>query len=230
MGARSRISSDVFSTEVSRSDAAAGRHVVERNGRTLGCVLLPLDPEPVGAAPLVILLHGAGGTSEQGLRLLEPFASTAGMIVVAPQSRRQTWDLILGGYGADVEAIEQLLRWTLERRQASRSHFAIGGFSDGASYALSLGLDNGDAFTHIVALSPGFAAPADPRGKPRIFVSHGVLDRVLPIQSCSRRITPQLKKAGYSLEYREFDGEHTVPTNVAQHATRWLMDAPDVAV
>lgn len=30
------------------------------------------------------------------------------------------------------------------------------GFSDGASYALSLGLPNGNLFSHIVAFSPGF--------------------------------------------------------------------------
>ena len=36
------------------------------------------------------------------------------------------------------------------------THLAISGFSDGASYALSLGLANADLFTHIVAFSPGF--------------------------------------------------------------------------
>jgi len=51
---------------------------------------------------------------------------------------------------------------------------AIQGFSDGASYALSLGLTNGDLFTHVIAFSPGFAAPAEQRGRPRIYVSHGV--------------------------------------------------------
>ena len=230
MAAQSRISSKVLSTEVSRSAAAAGQHVVQQNGRMLGRVLLPPNAEPARSAPVALLLHGAGGTSEHGLRLLEPFASAAGMIVIAPQSQSYTWDLILGGYRADVETVEQLLSWTLERRQASRSNFAIGGFSDGASYALSLGLDNGDVFTHIVALSPGFAAPVAPQGKPRIFVSHGVRDRVLPIDTCSRRLAPRLKRSGYSLDYYEFDGEHTVPTNVAKHAARWLIEAPDVAV
>lgn len=35
------------------------------------------------------------------------------------------------------------------------AHVAIGGFSDGASCALSLGLVNGDLFTHVMAFSPG---------------------------------------------------------------------------
>ncbi len=44
----------------------------------------------------------------------------------------------------------------------------IGGFSDGASYALSLGLTNGDLFTHVLAFSPGFMRPASQVGRPKV--------------------------------------------------------------
>ena len=47
------------------------------------------------------------------------------------------------------------------------------------SYALSLGLANGDLFTHVIAFSPGFITPAPPSGRPPIFVSHGTADQVL---------------------------------------------------
>ena len=60
------------------------------------------------------------------------------------------------------------------------------GFSDGASYALSIGLANGDLFGHVLAWSPGFVAPPEFVGRPRVFVSHGTDDRVLPIDRCSR--------------------------------------------
>jgi predicted esterase len=99
---------------------------------------------------------------------------------------------------------------------------AVAGFSDGASYALSLGVANGDLFTHIIAFSPGFLAPASRNGQPRIFVSHGVKDGVLPIDSCSRKIVPRLKHAGYEVRYREFDGPHTVPPEVAREALDWF--------
>jgi phospholipase/carboxylesterase len=58
---------------------------------------------------------------------------------------------------------------------------AVEGFSDGASYALSIGLTNGDLLTHVVAFSPGFASPVAYTGKPPVFVSHGTHDEVLPI-------------------------------------------------
>jgi phospholipase/carboxylesterase len=64
------------------------------------------------------------------------------------------------------------------------------GFSDGASYALSLGLTNGDLFRHVIAFSPGFMAPAARRGEPPVFVSHITRDGVLPIGVTSHRIVP----------------------------------------
>ena len=88
---------------------------------------------------------------------------------------------------------------------------SVGGFSDGASYALSLGVMNGDFFTHVLAFSPGFFRALEPHGRPRIYISHGTNDRVLPIDPCSRRIVAQLKGAGYDVTYKEFNGGHTVP-------------------
>jgi phospholipase/carboxylesterase len=99
---------------------------------------------------------------------------------------------------------------------------AAGGFSDGASYALSVGLGNGDLFTHVLAFSPGFMAPAVVVGEPRVYVSHGSRDEVLPI-GCSRRIVPELGRAGYDVRYHEFDGPHTVPEAVARGAVDWFL-------
>jgi predicted esterase len=111
---------------------------------------------------------------------------------------------------------------TFSRYAIDPAHVAIGGFSDGASYALSLGLTNGDLFTHIIAFSPGFMAPAEYEGKPRIFISHGTRDQVLPIDACSRRIVPQVRGAGYDVEYHEFDGPHTVPPEMTRRAVDWF--------
>jgi phospholipase/carboxylesterase len=66
----------------------------------------------------------------------------------------------------------------------------VTGFSEGVSYVLSVGLPNGDLFTHVIAFSPGFASSAAYRGKLPVFVSHGTRDKVLPIDRCSRRSSP----------------------------------------
>jgi phospholipase/carboxylesterase len=128
---------------------------------------------------------------------------------------------LMGGYGPDVEFIDRALRETFNSLAVDAERLVVAGFSDGASYALSLGLTNGDLFTHVVAFSPGFSAPAERRGKPPVFVSHGTADEVLPIDRTSRQIVPRLEREGYEVLYREFDGPHTVPKPVAREALDW---------
>jgi len=172
--------------------------------------------------PLVLMLHGAGASAQQGIALLQPLADAAGFMLLAPASRERTWDVIVGGYGPDVAHIDWVLGWTFRRYAVDPRRLAVGGFSDGASYALSLGITNGDLFTHVMAFSPGFMAPAAQRGRPHVFISHGVQDPVLPIDLCSRRIVPQLEGAGYGVRYEEFGGGHRVPRGIAEEAVRWF--------
>lgn len=100
---------------------------------------------------------------------------------------------------------------------------AAAGFSDGATYALALGRANGTLFSRIIAFSPGFLIPAHLRGSPRIFISHGRQDDVLLIDSCSRIIVPRLRRDGYDVTYREFDGEHEVPDAIVREALEWFV-------
>jgi phospholipase/carboxylesterase len=173
-------------------------------------------------APLALTLHGAGGDARSGISHFRHLADAAGVVLLAPESRGRTWDVLVGGYGPDVEFIDRALEWTFDHLALDTRRLAITGFSDGASYSLSLGLNNGDLFTHVIAFSPGFLATAGLRGKPPVFVPHGIHDRVLPIERCSRRIVPQLDHAGYQVHYREFDGPHTVPTSIAREALHWF--------
>jgi phospholipase/carboxylesterase len=174
-------------------------------------------------APLVLSLHGAGGDAQGGLYPLQPLADDGGFLVLSVPSRGLTWDAVRGGFGPDVTFVDQALAWTFERYVAQPAYIAVAGFSDGASYALSLGLANGDLFRQVMAFSPGFVAAAPPRGRPRIFVSHGTVDSVLPIDQCSRRIVPRLREAEYEVTYQEFDGPHTVPPQIAHTAATWFL-------
>src|SRR5215212_9687558 len=187
-----------------------------------GLLYVPAGYGEIAPAPLALTLHGAGGSARSGISHFLHLADTAGVVLLAPESRGRTWDVLVGGYGSDVEFIDRALESTFERLALDTRRLAITGFSDGASYALSLGLTNGDLFTHVIAFSPGFMVPASRRGKPPVFVSHGTHDRVLPIEHCSRRIVPQLDHAGYQVRYREFDGPHTVPESIAREALHWF--------
>jgi len=171
---------------------------------------------------LLVMLHGAGGSGEGVLRRVAAAAEDAGVAVLAPDSRDATWDGIRGGFGPDVAFIDRALVRVFEGVPIDPERVAVGGFSDGATYALSLGLVNGDLFRRVVAFSPGFIVGGTPQGKPRFFVSHGKADRILPIDQCSRVIVPQLQRRGYEVTFKEFDGGHQVPPDIALEALRWI--------
>ncbi|MEH1165069.1 phospholipase [Micromonospora sp. CPCC 205539] len=205
--------------------APAGlRSIIGPDGELLAMVYAP-EPATDGTAyRLVLLLHGAGGSARQGLDLLRPVADAHHLLLVAPQAAASSWDLIAGGFGVDVRRIDGLLTSTFDGYPVRDVTF--GGFSDGASYALSLGLANGDLVDAVLAFSPGFAAPPVTHGRPRIFISHGVDDRVLPIDVCSRRLVPHLHSLGYDVTFEEFPGGHELPTPVRGSAITWLTPRP----
>lgn len=188
-----------------------------------GILYVPASYNANSPAPLVLMLHGAGQSSEIGIRPFLPFADAAGLVLVAPDSRGGTWDFLYGPYGADVAFIDRALAHVFERCAIDPSRITIEGFSDGASYALSLGLTNGDLFSRIIAFSPCILAPAATVGRPRIFMSHGTDDRILPIDSCGRRLATKLVSLGYQLDFHEFNGPHLVPKETAQEAVAWLV-------
>lgn len=190
-----------------------------------GVLYVPETAEP--GAPPIVFFHGAGGTGRRELRAVVAAADRYGAVVIAPDSRGPTWDIILQrGFGPDVEFVDQVLVDVAARCAIDLDRLAVGGISDGASYALSLGLGNGDLFRSIVAYSPGFAMPGDPVGQPTIFVSHGTRDQVLPIDMCSRRLVTTLRAVDYDVTYEEFDGGHTVPPPIAELGFRRWLDGP----
>jgi phospholipase/carboxylesterase len=207
--------------------ASPGLHPLGLDRDRDALLLVPAGYRPDQPVPFVLSLHGAGGDANSGLYPLRDLADEAGLILLSPGSRRQTWDVIRGGYGPDVAFIDRALTAAFALCVVDPDRLAVAGFSDGASYALSLGITNGDLFQDVMAFSPGFMAPADQRGEPRIFISHGTRDQVLAIDRTSRKIVPQLIRAGYDVRYREFEGPHTVPPEIAREALEWFL-APDV--
>ena len=199
-----------------------GEHALDLGGDRDGVLIVPPQYRPNRAAPLAVMLHGAGGYASRLASRLS-IASSLGVLLLVPESRGTTWDAIRGSYGPDVEFINRALDQTFTRCAVDQRKLAVGGFSDGATYGLSLGLDNGSLFTHVMAFSPGFIAARRPSGRPRIFISHGRSDTILPIDVTSRRIVPELEDSGYAVTYKEFDGPHAVPEGIAEDAFKWFV-------
>jgi phospholipase/carboxylesterase len=199
-----------------------GLHPLDIGVRRDGALYLPPAYRPDRAVPLVLLLHGAGGSGAAITRRFRPNADELGIAFVAPDSRGPTWNSS-GRFGADVAFVDKALRTAFLRCNTAPGRLYIAGFSDGASYSLSLGLTNGDLFQRIAAFSPGYLDPAEPHAKPEIFIAHGTRDDILPIDVSSRRFVPWLRRDGYAVEYREFDGVHETPAEICRAAFQWLV-------
>lgn len=166
------------------------------------------------------MLHGATQSAADMFGYLGSTPDETGVAVLAPNSRETTWDAIYGGFGSDVEFLNRALERVFETTAIDPRRIAIGGFSDGASYAISLGLINGDLFNNIIAFSPGFVVDGSPHGKPRIFISHGTNDHILPINRCGRPIATSLKSRGYDVTFHEFDGDHEITADIAREGLK----------
>jgi phospholipase/carboxylesterase len=187
-----------------------------------GVLSVPPGYSPGKPVPLLFMLHGALGRYE-GYNLFCKVAAEDGIAVVTPDARNGTWDLVQGGFGPDVAFLERALQYTFDHVAVDPRRIGLAGFSDGASYALSAGLANGDLFTHLMAFSPGFMAPPSRTGKPRIFVTHGRQDEVLSFSGTRDRIVPQLKGWGYDVQFREFNGGHALDPDLGREAFRWMI-------
>jgi phospholipase/carboxylesterase len=201
-----------------------GTHALKLRGERDTLLYVPKSARLDRPVPLMVYLHGATGSEQQGVRRMGPLADEMGFVVLSPASQGGTWDAIRDEYGPDVKLIDQALARTFAICRVDAKRIGVSGFSDGASYGLGLGLANGDLFGAVLAYSPGFIPPRSVRsGKPRIFVSHGRQDEILPIERCSRMLVPELTKAGYAVTFREFEGPHTVPKEVAEESLRWFL-------
>lgn len=177
-----------------------------------------------GRVPLLVMMHGAGGDSQRTMRKVIPLAEKYRFVAMLPDSRDISWDAIRGGYGVDVEFIDEALRSVFGQVRVDPKRIALGGFSDGGTYALSLGRANGDLFAAIIGMSPGFIVDAPPVGKPRVFMAHGTRDGVLPIDQTSRQIVPRLESEGYDVEFVEFEGKHDLVPATFEKAIQWWLE------
>ena len=172
--------------------------------------------------PLLMFLHGATQSADDMAWYLDSAPDETGVAILAPNSRETTWDAITDSFGPDVQFLNRALERVFETVTVDPARIAIGGFSDGATYAIALGLINGDLFKRVAAFSSGFLFDATTHGKPSFFISHGTQDNILPIDRCGRKVAADLKSRGYDVTFREFDGRHEIPGDVMREGLRWV--------
>lgn len=178
-------------------------------------LFVPTSYRPGTPMPFALTLHGCCSEAKGGLNLWYRLAKRHGVILLAPDG---------GGSWSGAEGrIDAGLEQVFSRYAVDPDRIAVVGFSAGASYALTLGLANGDLFTHVVAHSPGSYYHLGARGKPEVFVAHGVKDQTIPV-SVSRDIVPELRRDEYKVRYVEYPLGHRPQPHIMARAVRWFLD------
>jgi predicted esterase len=190
---------------------------------------------PREQARVIVLPHGAGG---DGRRMIEGFRAVAeaeGLLLVAPKSMGRTWDMIEAmrsmpagtrGFrfgGGDSARIQRVVAQMRQRAGIVPEQVVLAGFSDGASFALSLGPAQPALYDAIVGFSPGFIIrPESVSGRQPVFISHGRSDPILSFAGSGERVVAQLRLAGHRVAFHPFDGGHFMPREIVAEAFRFV--------
>jgi phospholipase/carboxylesterase len=187
-----------------------------------GTLYVPKSYKAGTPMPLLMLLHGYGGFGDS-MKYMFNLAEEFGVIVLAPESRDLTWGQSAPGFDPDVRFLSAAVRHVVDMLDVDPSHVALGGVSDGAGYALSMGLAYGGSFPYLMIFSGGLMIPFRREGNPHIFIAHGLNDIQMPIDRTGRRFATELKSSGYDVTYREYEGGHAVPRDVVREAFEWFL-------
>ena len=207
-------------------DAPAGTGRIQHDEQ-LAWVVTPPAIEPGRAYPLVVVLHGAGRQDEMIVKGLQAERTEA--IFVVPRSLGMTWDLIEGTDAPDLRFLDGVLHSLYRRYRIDPAKRALAGYSDGASYALAIGLSNPRTFAAVMAWAAGFLAidtpnlkPDDP--KPRVFLEYGTHDQLFPFERVAVPMREVLERMGYPLEFRVDEGGIHWPRREFLHdALAWFL-------
>lgn len=208
----------------------AGRHALPFPEGREAVLVVPEGLAQGIPVPLLVLFHGAGGEANKVLPFFVRWARARHFLLLAPQSMFPTWDVVIGGHGPDLERLEAALQQVASHFTLDPAHLAFAGFSDGGSYALSVGLSNGDVASHVIALSAGFMNTFVRHGAPRVFLAHGRSDTQLPFETSARLHAQRLLEEGVDLTLLPFDGDHVILPGVVERAVAFFLGAQAVGV
>ena len=189
-------------------------------------------PASAGAQPpLLVLLHGAGRRADRMIESLSEEADRRGIVLLAPTSRGATWDSVSNAEqppspdsmlanslahrfsaSRDATRVEAAIAALGKLLPVDRSRTVLAGFSDGATFALAMGLSRSHSFSAVIAWSPGIAIEtASPARGRKVFVSHGREDPVLSFNTDCAEIVPMVQSEGAVVSFLPFEGGHEMP-------------------
>ena len=208
---------------LARLHAGSGRpdtgvqHSADTSGTARGgfSIYVPETYDPSKAHPVILALHGAGGSGRAFLWNWLRAARTRGAILVSPTSRAPTW--ALDGPDIDTPNLASLMDQVRERWNVDEKHLMMTGMSDGGSFTYMSGLQPEQPYTHLAPVAASFPPlmlefySADRMKDLPVHITHGALDWLFP-PAQGRGMAAALESFNARVIYREIgDLSHTNP-------------------
>lgn len=213
-----------------REEASPEGFVRIEHGPHRAVLLTPDDIDPEERLPLVTVFHGAGRQDEMLVKACHGEPQRRRALFLVPRSLDATWDLITGRGQADLEFLEHAWDLVYRRYPVDADRQVLMGYSDGASYALSMALSNPGVFDAALCWAAGFvvvdrSSIGRPGRKPRIYLEYGTHDELFPFEQIALPMRDDLRKAGYELEFSVDEGGRHWPSGTFHaEALSWYFD------
>lgn len=198
------------------------------------CLFGPLHYEPDYAYPLIVWLHGSGG-SEADARRVMPHISMQNFVAVAPRGTQPVSQRKLGYRWSQkhVAAAESRVLQALEMAE-SRFHIAanrifLGGFDCGATMAYRIAFAHPHKFAGVVAACGGFptgrrpfARLAESRKLP-VLMLYGEQSEVYPPEAACADLR-LFHAAGLDTTLRQYPSGQSLSKEMLGDVNRWVME------
>jgi phospholipase/carboxylesterase len=199
--------------------------VGDPDGRGGFCLYVPesYDGEPL---PLVVALHGGYGRGRDFLWSWLREARGRRFLLMAPTSQGTTWSL--QAPPVDGRRLASMVEYACESWSVDRDRILLTGLSDGATFALLVGLSPDSPYTALAPVSGVLHPAVHANGSlqraagRRVHLVHGALDWMFPV-ALARMARETLESAGCDLTYCEVpDLSHAYPREENDHILSWF--------
>lgn len=188
-----------------------------QHGESRAVLLTPGAIDPDRQYPLITVLHGAGRHDEMLVKAYRDEAEQRGALFLIPRSVSPTWDLIARTERVDLDFLEYAMDLIYRRYPIAKDRQVLVGYSDGASYALSVGLSNPGLFDALIGWAAGFLVvdrnTVDLEGaKPRIYLEYGTHDPLFSFETVALPMRQNLERGGFDVTFSVDEGGRHMPS------------------
>jgi phospholipase/carboxylesterase len=226
---------DYKSVEARDEESPTGFVQLEQD-RGSAVLLTPDEIDPNRRYPLFTVFHGAGRQDEAFAKSFRDEPGRRDAFFLIPRSVEPTWDLIASEARSDLDFLEYAYDLIYRRYPVDPLRQGLIGYSDGASYALSVGLCNPSLFSAVMGWAAGFLVldPATaeqyrvalPELRPRIYLEYGTHDQLFDFKSVAIPMRDNLQRAGFDVTFSVDEGGRHWPSGTFHtEALDWYFES-----